>query len=402
MSGIIRGNTTIGKQQTINTYVGGIFTKYLPDSSKGFVSLQPTGYKNNSFNIGGSYFSGYVGSNTVTSVNSIAVQSDGKILVGGNFKYYITKNNVYVCTNLVRLNTDGSLDAAYTGTTFGFNEPVLTVAVDYYGRAVVGGIFTSYDGVNNNRIIRFSSDTTVDTTFTPEGFNSDVFVIVPTPYHKLSEFASGYTYLVGGRFTGLMVELDYSGQEVSGSQKFKTFTGTSVNTIALDTILYFENDISQSAYKVYIGGNFTGYDSQYNQFNNIISTSFNGAINYSTFSGSTDGFDAPVKSIVVHPDNKLLVGGDFTVFSGNNASSKFIILNMDGTAQVRNFDFNASVNTIALDCCGKFLVGGDFTTVYGSTVNYITRFIPDASGLDRTFISNGFDDSVKTIYYSKS
>jgi hypothetical protein len=399
MAGIIRGKTTVGTPQTINTYVGGIFTKYLPDNNQRFVSLQPTGYVNNNFNAGGSYFSGYVGSNTTTSVNSIAVQSDGKILVGGNFKYYITKNNVYECTNLVRLNTDGSLDAVYTGTTVGFNNPVLTVAVDYYGRAVVGGKFTSYDGVTNNHIIRFSSDTTVDTTFTPEGFNNDVFVIVPTPYHRFDDFTSGYTYLVGGRFNELALDLDYNGQEVSGSQRFKSFTGTSVNTIALDTILLFDDEISRGDYKVYIGGDFTGYDGQ--TFNNIVSTAFNGGA-YSTFSGASDGFDAPVKSIVVHPDNKLLVGGDFTMFSGVNASDKFIILNMDGTANVRNFDFNASVNTIALDCCGKFLVGGVFTTVYGSTVNYITRFIPDASGLDRTFISNGFDDSVKTIYYSKS
>ena len=382
ISSIVRAKTTAGPPQIINTYVGGIFTTYSASGGSAqnfsrFVSLQPTGYVNTSFNPGGSYFSGTTGGiYTATSVNSIAVQSDGKILVGGNFTQYITNNNTYTCSNLVRLNTDGSLDAVYTGSTSGFSAPVLTVAVDYSGRTIVGGQFTTFDGSSRNYIMRFNSDTTVDTSFGDPGLDKQVNVIVPTPYHILYDDTMAYTYLVGGKFNKLMVELIYDGGIVLNY--FNSFTGTSVNTIALNTDLLFENEILGNVV-VYVGGDFTGYNNKPTEFNSIVSMALKDGSNYDTFKGTTDGFDRPVNSI-----------------------NKFIILNVDGTVNVKNFDFNGTVNTIALDCCGKFLVGGEFTTVYSGTVNYITRFLPDASNLDKTFRSLGFNNFVKTIYYSKS
>jgi hypothetical protein len=398
VSSVVRAQTIAGSPQIIKTYVGGLFTDYPSAGSikfNKFISLQPTGSVNTSFNPGdNNYFSGDTMS--AVTVNSIAVQSDGKIIVGGNFKYYITSTSAYTSTNLIRLNTDGSVDSIYKGP---FNAPINTVAVDYSGKTIVGGEFTTYSGVNYNRIIRFNSDTTVDTTFAnpdPGIFDNDVNVIVPTPLHKF-EVGSGYTYLVGGKIKNLMIELDYDGNPLINN--FKTFTGTSVNTIGLNTILLFEDDILEGKYQVYIGGAFSGYSNS--EFNCIVSTNAYGAAQ-PTFSGSSNGFNKEVRSIVVHPDNKLLVGGMFQTFSGVNNSDYFIILKTDGTPLVKVYDFNGYVNTIELDCCGKFLVGGEFTSVFSTTVNYITRFKPDGGQLDGTFVSQGFNNFVKTIYYSKT
>ena len=404
-SSIVRAQTIAGSPQIINTYVGGIFNGYTSSGytikSNRFVSLQPTGAVNTSFNPwdsslrpAGVFFSGFTEGYTATSVNSIAVQSDGKILVGGNFTKYITNNNIYECSNLVRLNTDGSLDAVYTGSPKSFDAPILTVAVDYSGRTIVGGQFTKFGGANHNYIMRFSSDTTVDTTFVDPGLNGQVNVIVPTPYHKTGTSFS-YSYLVGGEFNNLLMEFDYDGNEILNGWNFAT--GTSVNTIALDTSTRFDYEIPTKGYNVYVGGFFTKFGLL--DYKNIIS--FDSRANIlSTFSGTSGGFNKPVYSIVVRPDNIILVGGEFTFYSGTTSSSMVMLYN-DG--QIYNtFDFNGYVNAIALDCCGKFLVGGTFTTVLSSTVNYIARFLPNGSQLDRTFHSDGFNNFVKTIYYSKS
>lgn len=397
VSSVVRAQTIAGSPQIIKTYVGGLFTAYPSAGSikfNKFISLQPTGLVNTSFNPGdNNYFSGDTMS--AVTVNSIAVQSDGKIIVGGNFKYYITSTSAYTSSNLIRLNTDGSVDSIYKGP---FNAPINTVAVDYSGRTIVGGGFTTYSGVNFNRIIRFNSDTTVDTTFAnpdPANFSDDVNVIVPTPYHGLAGGGAAYTYLVGGKIKNLMVEMTYAGNILAND--FNTFTGTSVNTISLNTISLFEDSIDK--YTVYIGGNFTGYSNT--TFNNIVSTNGEGGAQ-PTFSGSPNGFNKEVRSIVVHPDNKLLIGGLFQIFSGINNSDYFIILKTDGTPIFKAYDFNGYVNTIELDCCGKFLVGGEFTSVLSTTVNYITRFKPNGGQLDRTFVSQGFNNFVKTIYYSKT
>ena len=401
MSGIIRGKTTIGTPQTINTYVGGIFSGYTLNPTlkcNAFISLKSTAYPDASFNPNGSYFTG----NTPDSVNSIAVQSDGKILVGGSFRKYTTDNQTYQVSNLVRLNTDGSLDSGYTGAT-SFNGDIYTVAVDYLGRAVVGGGFKNYNGNRYYRMIRFSSDTTLDTTFPDPDFDDDVNVIVPTPYHKL-EVGAAYTYLVGGRFSGLVQELNYAGGVVGGQVFNSVLVGLSVNTIALDTINLFNDKIENGQYTVYVGGDFSA-STDGGRFNNMIALDSLGRILGNDFniniSGGTGGFNGPVYSIVVDGDGKILVGGDFTQYNGD-AVNYMVRLNTKGTLDL-TYNFNGPVYSIELDCCGKVLVGGAFT-IYNSVVSRrIIRLLPNGD-VDSTFVigGGGFNNDVKAIYYSKS
>src|SRR5690606_3293323 len=54
---------------------------------------------------------------------------------------------------IARLNTDGSLDTSFTIGS-GFNGHVFSIALQSDGKILVGGRFTEYNGQSQNRIAR--------------------------------------------------------------------------------------------------------------------------------------------------------------------------------------------------------------------------------------------------------
>lgn len=104
-------------------------------------------------------FSAVGGLNTV--IYKIVQQNDGKILVGGSFSSFngISKNN------LVRLNIDGSIDTSFNNSLSGPNEFVSNIAIQADGKILVTGNFTMYNGVTVQKFVRINSDGTIDTTF---------------------------------------------------------------------------------------------------------------------------------------------------------------------------------------------------------------------------------------------
>jgi hypothetical protein len=95
-------------------------------------------------------------------------------VVGG---FFTTFNGVTV-NRIARLNTDGTLDTDFnTNTGTGFNNFVGALAIQDDGRIVTGGFFTTFNAVTVNRIARLNTDGTLDTVFTDNtgtGFNSTV------------------------------------------------------------------------------------------------------------------------------------------------------------------------------------------------------------------------------------
>jgi len=91
-----------------------------------------------------------------TSVTTITIDSNGKIYVGGSFTTYKGVEANYI----IRLNPDGSKDTGFDNST-SFNGAVYDITIDSNGKIYVGGLFTTYKGVEANRIIR------LDTAFIP-------------------------------------------------------------------------------------------------------------------------------------------------------------------------------------------------------------------------------------------
>src|SRR5438309_6604626 len=94
---------------------------------------------------------------------SIALQPDGKVLVGGWF-------NIGGQTSLARLNRDGTLDSSFNPVVAGQGIPettVYSIAVQPDGKIVIGGGFASVNGQSRTNIGRLNSDGTLDMSFYP-------------------------------------------------------------------------------------------------------------------------------------------------------------------------------------------------------------------------------------------
>jgi uncharacterized delta-60 repeat protein len=128
------------------------------------------------------------GSGPNNDVGAIAVQTDGKILIGGNFTSY----NGVGRNRIARLNADGSLDPGFEPGA-GSNGHVETMAMQTDGKVLITGGFTSYNGVGRNRIARLNPDGSLDPGFEPGvGTNNSVLAIVVQGDGKI---------LIGGFFT---------------------------------------------------------------------------------------------------------------------------------------------------------------------------------------------------------
>ena len=97
-----------------------------------------------------------------TTVWTAAVQVDGKVLVGGIFTNLsgVTRNR------LGRFNRDGSLDSSFNpGVDQGGQPPVNALAVQPDGKILVGGFFTNLAGQFRNNLGRLNSDGSLDSSF---------------------------------------------------------------------------------------------------------------------------------------------------------------------------------------------------------------------------------------------
>ena len=190
----------------------------------------------------------YVG-NGGLYVISIAVQSDGKIVLGGDF----TTWNGTTVGRIVRLNSDGTLDTAFTTNTgTGANNAIWSIAVQSDGKIVVGGYFTTWNGTAVGYIVRLNSNGTRDTAFTTNNgiaANSNVLSIAVQSDDKI---------VLGGQFTswngttvGRIARLNSNG---TLDTAFTTNTGTgaiySVGTVAV-----------QPDGKILVGGEFITWNS---------------------------------------------------------------------------------------------------------------------------------------------
>jgi hypothetical protein len=90
----------------------------------------------------------------VPRVTALAVQSDGRIIVAGDF----TSVNDVSRKGLVRLNPDGSVDSKFTASA----EGVTGLALQMDGKILITGNFLEVNGVPRNRIARLINDTSFD------------------------------------------------------------------------------------------------------------------------------------------------------------------------------------------------------------------------------------------------
>ncbi len=142
--------------------VGGDFTAYNGAGSNRIIRLNTGGTVDGTFTTGGG-FDGIV--------NSIFLEASGKPIVGGGFTTY----NATGRNNIARLNTGGTLDNTFNPGN-GFDNPAQVVAVQSDGKILVGGQFGTYNTSSAvNRIARFgfAAATFVASAIFPEAVAND-------------------------------------------------------------------------------------------------------------------------------------------------------------------------------------------------------------------------------------
>ena len=186
LSGAFGAAYALSLQNDGKILIGGSFTNINGSSRTNIARLNPDGTLDQSFQpavVSGGQLSPAV-------FYAVTIDAQGRVLVGGDF----TAVNGQVRTNLARFNNDGSLDPNFypaAGTDFA----VTCLALEPYGKVLVGGYFNKVNGVINNYIAPLNDDGTLDPTFnTGSGASDVVYSIVLQPDGKI---------LCGGAFTDI-------------------------------------------------------------------------------------------------------------------------------------------------------------------------------------------------------
>jgi uncharacterized delta-60 repeat protein len=313
-------------------------------------------------------------------VSAIAIQSDGKILIGGDFTTFdgVARNNI------ARLNTDGSLDTDFLDGLAGPNDSIDSIAVQADGKVLIVGDFTQVNGVGRNRVARLDTDGSLDTSFDPgTGPNGIMSSVVVQPDGK-ALIAGGFTQ-VNGTIRWRIARLNTDG---SLDTSFDTSTGP--NNSVYDLAL-------QTDGKIVIGGRFT----EVNGITRIRVARLNSNGSLDTSFDVGDGADNWVRAVAVQADGKVLLGGDFAQVD-STARNYIARLSSNGSLDT-GFDpgagANSGVRDVVVQTDGQVLIGGSFTQVDGIGRGRIARLNPDGSlevGFDPGAGTNSFVYAVAT------
>lgn len=287
--------------------VGGNFTRFDTQVQSRIAKIDADGFPVTSFVPG-------IGQGFNDVVNSIDVQSDGKIIVGGLFTDY-AGNTV---NRLARLTANGAYDNTFSIGT-GFDAKVNKIKVLANDKILVAGDFTTYNGTAVEGLVILNADGTLNTDFNLDGAS-----IVSGGNVKVRNFeiqSDGKILIVpfigGGRVYRI---------NLNGTVDF-SFTPFDFNT-AITAICI------QPDGKVIVSGQFTLFQNTI-PVNRILRLNTNGSLD-NTFTVGT-GLNSRAFAIKVQSDNKILVGGEFTEFDGES---------MNYFGRLNNCSVNTTVSLI--------------------------------------------------------
>jgi uncharacterized delta-60 repeat protein len=326
---------------------GKVFYTTVSGSAPGDVELQPdgkavvvgmNGFEVARFNVNGTPDNTFDGDGLVQvpslgQANALAIQTDGKIVVGGRSAGDIA---------FVRFNSNGSLDTTFDGDGIAVlvlpdNQEILDIAIQPDGKIIVGGNSGTSPFVQDFIVVRFNANGTPDAAFGPTGIG-----VIQTSFNSGDFFSS--------------VALQADGKIVAGG-----YTGDPNGT---DLALLRLNS------------------------NGTFDTTFDTDGKLTTSIRQNDGLD----KVLIQPDGKIIATGK-TQNTGQNYDAAIVRYNTDGSLDT-SFDVDGKSTTddgafddtsdAALQPDGKIIVSEqrDFT------VSALIRFNPNGS-LDTSFHGDG-------------
>jgi uncharacterized delta-60 repeat protein len=145
----------IALQPDLKCVIGGDFFGVGNTSSRRLARINDNGSLDTAFTTA-------LGTGADGGVDALALQADGKILLGGRFQNF----NGTARNRVARVNADGSLDTTFNPGA-GPDQPVVSIQVQADGKSIVTGNFTTFNGVARGGIVRLNPDGSVDPAFNP-------------------------------------------------------------------------------------------------------------------------------------------------------------------------------------------------------------------------------------------
>ncbi|MEW6348652.1 MAG: DUF4347 domain-containing protein [Thermodesulfobacteriota bacterium] len=306
------------------------------------VRYNSNGSLDDEFNYGGTVTTSI--STGLDEANAVAIQTDGKIVVAGDAS--ISSKWRFA---VVRYTSDGSLDPTFSGdgklvTVLSTNDHAYGVAIQTDGKIVVAG--SSYNGSNNDfSVARYNSDGTLDTTFDTDG--------------------KAITAVGSGDDFGRSVAIQSDGKILVAGY-------ASIGTNNDFAVVRYNSDGS-------------------------LDTTFDGDGKLTTTIGTADD---NAYSVVVQPDGKIVVGGssnngtdnDFAVVRYNPDGSLDATLDGDGrlTTAVGSSDDNGA--SVAIQPDGKIVAAGSAWTASAddfAVVRYDTGHLDYTTGSGAQVLDSG-------------
>jgi uncharacterized delta-60 repeat protein len=369
-------------------------------------------------------------------IRSIAIQDSGKILIGGDFKV----NSGYPRNGIARLNSDGTLDTTFQSGLSAINGSVGSIALQLDGKVLVGGYFTQYGSAMRNYLLRLNADGTLDTRFLSglsNGPNGSVHSIQVQPDGKI---------LIGGEFNTVsgiarrgIARINSDGGVDGAFQNPIQGVFGKVHTIALQSnaaivvagdftvdegpvnriVRFHRHGIRDTTFQdalkgfselpsemivqeddkliVLLNSLSTGSSARFR----VVRLDANGTLD-STFGNSMPGANATIRRAVVQADGKILVAGDFSSMHGVKRT-RMARLNRDGSLDTSfadgfsEFPWVWGAKSIGLQYDGKILVAAEVAAQpTGPAIQGITRFKLDGS-VDRDFQPVRIGGEIKCI-----
>ena len=310
-----------------------------------------------------------------TSPRALAIQFDGRIIAGGNFTA-----PGFACVNAIdRLNANGLADMTFN-SPFLAGHVVNALAIQGNKIIVAGAMGNS---VSTFPLARLNASGSIDDSFQRPIQN------IAVVFNALLIQPDGKIVAGGDANSGPGVTFGYLARVTANGAQDLNFAGGPVTSAAASLPV-----IAALAYagggNVLVGGSFTSYRNVSRP--GLVRIDSTGAVDPGYLPDIADG---AVSALLVQPDGKALVAGNFT--AGGLGSRALVRLNSDGTLDGTFQPLNGMGTiglSLALQPDGKVILGHSF-----GVMRLATNGVPDATfGPRNAFAQLGTDaDNVTAL-----
>lgn len=427
---------SIVRQNDGKIIIIGVFTSVSDTSRSNLARLNSDGTLDTAFDPASTLrFDAYGNPDGPASVFASALQTDGKLVVAGQFTHVLTGPNTRVPRACVaRFNQDGSLDPSFnpgSGCVASNPDDTGPASVSLVvrqnlgsnaGKLILTGLFDTFDGHNVPNFVRLNGDGSFDSSFSTAVVAADDSVSAqlvqtddrlvlarlstnPANLIRLQpdgaidqSFSTGDVADYGdpGTVSGLVQQSDgklvvtgtfhsLGGVAANGVVRLNTngdrdTSFDSITAAGPSGMINSPAVVRESDGHIFLSGYFSTYGDMTR--GNIAWVDQNGAIEttFAGLSGVTDN-QPQIYALAVQPDGKIIVAGFFSSLNGI-PHYNLVRLNPDATIDSSfnpNLQTEGSVRALYLQPDGKIVIAGNLRNVGGLPRRRIARLNSDGT-----------------------